>query len=332
MKKKKLISGLLAVAMVTIAAFPAYAAETTAYHDGQNSIVLSDSVAQENTTLTLDGKAVSATFYTVQVGTTFSLTGDRSNLGEVGRKVYEEQSNGTYVSTQLSGSAIDNFWKATSDLSGKLVQIFSEDFSESTDGENPRVVEAYFFVKGNSQTQSGSSNAGTSTGASTVTYKSDTSAKVSLGTGSTYQFKVTSLNGKKPTFTVGGNSFKVTPNGNKGKDYYYKVTATGKNGDSAGVYINGSKTPSTILSISNMVKIDTGKKLTVKAGKTYQFKITSHAKPTFVSGNFKIFKVTYNGKSGNNYFYQVKAVGKTGQGTGFYLNGSKTPVTVGTIG
>ncbi len=95
---------------------------------------------------------------------------------------------------------------------------------------------------------------------------------------------------------------------------------------------NSSKTTGIVLSNSNTVKIDTGKKLTVKAGKTYQFKLTSNTKPTFVSGNSTIFKVTYNGKSGNNYFYKVKAVGKAGQGTGFYLNGSKTPVTVGTVG
>lgn len=95
---------------------------------------------------------------------------------------------------------------------------------------------------------------------------------------------------------------------------------------------NASKTTSTVFSNSSTVKVDTGKKLTVKAGKTYQFKITSSAKSFFVSGNSKVFKVTYNGKNGNNYFYKVKAVGKVGQSTGFYLNSSKAPVTVGTIG
>lgn len=82
---------------------------------------------------------------------------------------------------------------------------------------------------------------------------------------------------------------------------------------------------------SNAVKIDTGNTLTVKAGKTYQFKLTADSKPTFVSGNSKVFTVTYKGHTGNNYFYQVKAVGKAGQGTGFYLNSYKTPVTVAMI-
>lgn len=82
---------------------------------------------------------------------------------------------------------------------------------------------------------------------------------------------------------------------------------------------------------SNAVKIDTGNTLSVKAGKTYQFKLTTDSKPTFVSGNSKVFTVTYKGHTGNDYFYQVKAVGKVAQGTGFYLNSYKTPVTVATI-
>jgi hypothetical protein len=81
----------------------------------------------------------------------------------------------------------------------------------------------------------------------------------------------------------------------------------------------------------NPVQLDTGKKLSVKKGKTYQFKITATAKPTFTSGNSSVFTVAANGVKGNNYFFTVTAVGKAGQSTGFYVNGEKTPRTVGTI-
>lgn len=79
------------------------------------------------------------------------------------------------------------------------------------------------------------------------------------------------------------------------------------------------------------VKIDTGSRLTVKAGKTYQFKITAPAAPSFVSGNASVFQVTANGSKGNDYFFKVTAVGKVGQSAGFYVNGAKTPATIGTI-
>lgn len=92
---------------------------------------------------------------------------------------------------------------------------------------------------------------------------------------------------------------------------------------------NNSSTD-TIAPVKNY-KIDTGAKLVVKAGKTYQFKITASSKPTFVCGNSSVFKVTYNGSKGNDYFFKVTATGKTGQVTGFYVNGEKTPCTIATI-
>lgn len=82
---------------------------------------------------------------------------------------------------------------------------------------------------------------------------------------------------------------------------------------------------------SSTFAIDTGSKISVKAGNTYQFKITSPTKPTFACGNSSVFKIIATSKSGNNYYFKVKAVGKAGQSTGFYVNGSKTPCTVGTI-
>lgn len=78
-------------------------------------------------------------------------------------------------------------------------------------------------------------------------------------------------------------------------------------------------------------KIDTGAKLTVKAGRTYQFKITASTKPTFVCGNGSVFKVAYAGAKGHDYFFKATAVGKAGQATGFYVNGEKTPCTVAAI-
>lgn len=78
-------------------------------------------------------------------------------------------------------------------------------------------------------------------------------------------------------------------------------------------------------------KIDTGAKLTVKSGKTYQFKITASSKPTFACGSGSVFKVTYTGSKEHDYFFKATAVGKAGQATGFYVNGEKVPCTVATV-
>jgi alpha-mannosidase len=80
-----------------------------------------------------------------------------------------------------------------------------------------------------------------------------------------------------------------------------------------------------------IVQLDTGSQLSVEVGKTYQFKITASSKPTFVCGSDAVFLVDYAGSVGNDYFFKVTAIGAVGQSAGFYVNGEKTPRTVGTI-
>lgn len=77
--------------------------------------------------------------------------------------------------------------------------------------------------------------------------------------------------------------------------------------------------------------LDTGKRITVRAGKTYQFKVTASYRPVFVSGNSSVFRIFSNGSRGKDYFYRAVAVGKIGDSTGFYINGEKTPRSVAVI-
>lgn len=75
---------------------------------------------------------------------------------------------------------------------------------------------------------------------------------------------------------------------------------------------------------------DTTGGFTVKQGGTYQFKITSDSKPTLVPGSAG-FKLVSQSCSGPSWYFKFQAVGKAGQGVGFYMNGNKTPVAVATI-
>ncbi len=79
------------------------------------------------------------------------------------------------------------------------------------------------------------------------------------------------------------------------------------------------------------IQLDTGSRLTVKAGRTYQFKITASAMPSFVSGNGSVFRIASVDSKGSDYFFKFTAVGKPGNSAGFYVNGEKTPRTIGTI-
>lgn len=163
--------------------------------------------------------------------------------------------------------------------------------------------------------------------------KSDTIGSFRISKGKTYVFKLTA--DSKPSLVSGNSSiFQVKFIKQSGKNYFYQTTAVGKVGQTAGFYINSGKTPVTVATITDPAKnykSDTGAKLTVKSGKTYQFKITASSKPTFACGNGSAFKVKYTGSKGSDYFFKVTATGKVGQAAGFYVNGEKAPCTVATI-
>lgn len=157
----------------------------------------------------------------------------------------------------------------------------------------------------------------------TTTANSDTTGNLNVEFGKTYKFKITSLVATAPTFTVGSGDFKVTAAGKSGNDYFYKITAVGKIGNEVGVYVNGNRVAVAKITApkAGVVTVDTGAKLTVKAGKTYQFKVTSSANVTFGVGNGSVFQVVKSTKTGNNNYYMIKAVGKAKASTGIYING-----------
>ena len=164
------------------------------------------------------------------------------------------------------------------------------------------------------------------------TFASDTTRDFSVN--GSYQFKITSTNGKPPVFVIGTPGvFEIESTIRNGNDYFIKLRAIGAPGDKAGIYINNGQRllVATVGSNPNYVKLDTGKQLSVKAGKTYQFRVTAAKKPTFICGTGSTFHVTYAGSKGNDYFFKVTATGKAGAKAGFYVNGEKAPRTVGTI-
>jgi hypothetical protein len=71
--------------------------------------------------------------------------------------------------------------------------------------------------------------------------KSDTNGSFKVKAGQAYTFKITA--NSKPTFTVGtASAFKVVLVKVVGKDYFIKVTATGKAGTGSGFFVNSKRT------------------------------------------------------------------------------------------
>ncbi len=158
------------------------------------------------------------------------------------------------------------------------------------------------------------------------TYKSDTTSNVAVAT--KYTFKITSLNGKAPTMASGNTKVFTTALTNTiGSDYYFTITAVGKVGESAGIYVNG-EARLVVATIKANFKSDTTSNITVKGAYTYA--ITAAATPTFAVGTPSAFTAAFVSKTGDKYLYKITSVGKVGTAAGIYVNGVK--VNVATVG
>lgn len=163
------------------------------------------------------------------------------------------------------------------------------------------------------------------------TYTSDTTGNVNVKAGDTYQFKITSLDGKAPTFGIGSPSFKLVASSNTGNDYYFKVQAVGNIGDACGIYINGDPNKVAVLHVTADYTCDTTT-VNVAVGASYQVKITANARPTVAAGN-SIYTVEYVSNSGNDYFFKITATqnAKAGDVVGFYVNGGPRAFVATTV-
>ena len=163
------------------------------------------------------------------------------------------------------------------------------------------------------------------------TYASDTTGDVNVKAGETYQFKITSLDGKVPTFGIGSPSFKLVASSNTGNDYYFKVQAVGNIGDACGIYINSDPNKVAVLHVTADYTCDTTT-VNVPVGGSYQVKITANARPTVAAGN-SIYTVEYVSNSGNDYFFKITATqnAKAGDVVGFYVNGGPRAFVATTV-
>lgn len=203
---------------------------------------------------------------------------------------------------------------------------------EATDNGDGSVT--YTFTYRGSPSSSSEDSVGTplpvvDNGGQTSTFLSDTYDDLTVN--GRYQFRITSLDGSKPVMTVSNANFTVSLASQSGSDYFYVLTCAGAPGSTAIVYINGVYfLTATVGGASDGVISDTTAPFTVAEGGTYQFRLTAAERPAFAAGS-PSFTVEYAGNEGNDWFFKVHAVGKAGDGCGFYINGASAPVAVATI-
>ena len=204
--------------------------------------------------------------------------------------------------------------------------------------ENENGSVTYTFSRRSSSSSNSGSTGGIGTrlpvadegGTPSVTgFESDTNADLTVD--GRYQFRITSLDGHTPVLTVNNSNFTVALASQNGRDYFYVITCAGTPGSTAAVSVDGKYLlTATVGGSASGVVSDTTHPFTVAQGGTYQFRLTAAARPSFAAGSAS-FTVEYAGQEGNDYFYKVHAVGRAGDGCGFYINGEAQPVAVATI-
>ena len=158
---------------------------------------------------------------------------------------------------------------------------------------------------------------------------SDTLGEVSVS--GAYQFRLTSTNGAVPVVELSSTAFRGVFASQEGNDYFYKVYAVGQAGQTCTVTVNGTAVAQLTASAAyGGVESDTTAPFTVSQGSAYQFRLTADAKPTLAAGS-PSFTVEYVGNEGRDWFFKVYAIGKPGDGCGFYVNGAPVPVAVAHI-
>lgn len=128
----------------------------------------------------------------------------------------------------------------------------------------------------------------------------------------------------------GGASDPVTPKGKKQTSRMPARNTYGKEG-----YAVVSAAQSVLAPAA--IRCDTAKDFTLQRGSSYCFKITAAngVVPRFTVGNGSVLKTQFVRQAGNDYYYTVYAVGKTGESTGVYTataNGAPQKQCVVTVG
>lgn len=158
-----------------------------------------------------------------------------------------------------------------------------------------------------------------------IAMKSDTTSDFSLVQGKSYTFKITGAT----NFTCGSpGAFKTELVKKVGNDRYYKITATGKAGSSAGLYMSAPGQAAQIVCIVTIIPpgsftSDTTEDFCVPILKKYTFKITAPGANSvkMTIGTPNTFKVVSSSRSGDNFYFSIATRGGSGSdNTGIYVS------------
>ena len=156
--------------------------------------------------------------------------------------------------------------------------------------------------------------------------KSDTNNDFTIKQGASYTFKISDA----VSFNPGsGSVFKTEKVKTEGSNVFYKITAIGQPGQSSGFYMTGADGVGRKVCVvtvgaaaTTALKSDTNYNFSIAKNASYQFKITAPGASSinFNTGTSGVFQVTLLRHTGDDFFYKITAIGKSGQQSGIYAS------------
>ncbi|WP_444658651.1 hypothetical protein ACRQV7_13870 [Caproiciproducens sp. R2] len=156
--------------------------------------------------------------------------------------------------------------------------------------------------------------------------KSDTNNDFTVKQGASYTFKISDA----VSFNPGSNNvFKTEKVKTEGNSVFYKITAIGQPGQSSGFYMTGADGAGRKVCVVTVgasataaLKSDTNSNFSIAKNASYQFRITAPGASSinFNTGTSGVFQVTLLRHTGDDFFYKITAIGKSGQQSGIYAS------------
>ncbi len=155
---------------------------------------------------------------------------------------------------------------------------------------------------------------------------SDTNNDFTVKQGASYTFKISDA----VSFHPGSdNVFKTEKVKTEGSSVFYKITAIGQPGQSSGFYMTGADGAGGKVCVvtvgaaaTTALKSDTNFNFSIAKNASYQFKITAPGVSSinFNTGTSGVFQVALLRHTGDDFFYKITAIGKSGQQSGIYAS------------
>lgn len=155
-----------------------------------------------------------------------------------------------------------------------------------------------------------------------VSFKLDTTNTYTFGVGNKYYFLVKTSSDAVPSVTSSSPNVSVAFSKKVAEGYLFEISGVSNGTATITAQIGNEVASFPVVVLASSIQSDTTFPFSVKVGSDYRFRMivlnNSSALPHFTVGNGNAFTTRFIERTGNNYYFSIRAVGVPGTSTGVY--------------